>query len=165
MSVKLIIGLGNPGNKYALNRHNAGFMAIDALQNAKLSPNVILRKTNTFMNASGPAVKKLTDLYALDSDNLFIIHDDLDLRLGTYKIQRGIGPKDHKGLISIEQALATADFWRVRLGVDNRTPANRLPGEDYVLQDFTPEELVIIQKTLTKLPTDLNKLIINSKQD
>lgn len=159
----LIIGLGNPGNKYARSRHNAGYLAIDAFKKASLPPNLILKKTNVFMNNSGPAVKFLATRYQLPTANIYIIHDDLDLKLGEYKIQRGIGPKDHNGLLSVEKALNTADFWRIRLGVDARDPDNRLPGEEYVLQDFTPEELIIFQKMLKKLSTDLKKFLSNLK--
>jgi PTH1 family peptidyl-tRNA hydrolase len=156
--MKLIIGLGNPGKKYALNRHNVGFLAIDTLKKTKLPKNIILKKTNVFMNNSGSAVKKLTNLYALSSDNLYIIHDDLDLPLGQYKIHRGRGPKDHQGLLSIEKALGTIDFWRIRIGVDARDPQNRLSGEEYVLQNFSPQELTLINQVFKKLIPPIKSL-------
>jgi len=82
------------------------------------------------------------------STDLYIVHDDLDIKLGEYKIQKGKGPKVHKGINSIEKALGTDDFWRVRVGVDNRDSNNRTPGEQYVLQDFTSEEKEILDKVL-----------------
>lgn len=102
---------------------------------------VILIKPQTFMNQSGDAVKACVVRYSSDVTNdLFIIHDDLDITLGEYKIQKGKGPKLHNGIVSIENALATSDFWRIRIGIDNREKEHRTQGETYVLQDFFREE-------------------------
>ncbi len=157
--MKLIIGLGNPGEKYAQNRHNVGYVVIDKLQILNSKPkNIIFAKTNVFMNESGKIVKKLLDKYKLNTDNLWIIHDDLDIRLGEYKIQKGKGPKVHKGLQSIEEELGTDDFWRVRVGVDNRDPENRIPGEEYVLQDFTTQETLKLEEVVKSLVNKLKNL-------
>ncbi len=155
--MKLAIGLGNPGKKYALNRHNVGYMAIDWLKRNNLPSRVILKKSGVFMNSSGPAVKKLINHFSLDTDNLYIVYDDLDIPLGKFKIQKGIGPKGHKGLNSIYSALNTKDFWHIRIGVDNRTPQDKTPGEDYVLSDFTDEEKLLLNKTFTDLSKELAK--------
>ncbi len=159
--MKLIVGLGNPGEKYQGNRHNVGFMFVDYLEKkieggrrkidkyldveiAKITfknEAIILAKPQTFMNESGHAVKKIINkLQLIMSNDLYVVHDDLDIRLGEYKIQKGKGPKLHNGIESIEQTLQTKDFWRVRIGVDNRDPEKRIHGEAYVLQDFTEEE-------------------------
>lgn len=145
--MKLIIGLGNPGTKYLRNRHNAGHMLVDAIGEGL--------KTNTFMNDSGKFVKKNAPK---DLNDLYIAHDDLDIRLGQYKIQFGVGPKVHNGIKSIEDALNTKDFWRVRIGVDNRDPDNRIPGEEYVLQDFTNEELEILKQVYAEIRDDIAKI-------
>lgn len=152
--MRLIIGLGNPGEKYKNNRHNAGYMVIDELLKS-LPEDVVAVKTDVFMNESGSVVKKLTEKYKVDPEDLYVIHDDLDIPLGSYKIQKGRGPKDHKGILSIERELETSDFWRVRVGIDSRGMDNELrtKGEDYVLQDFTDEEL----KKLRKVIKDLTK--------
>jgi PTH1 family peptidyl-tRNA hydrolase len=147
--MKLIIGIGNPGEKYKNNRHNVGFMTIDKLpQKSKIK----IFKSQNFMNNSGEFVKKLVDQYKLDLSNLWVIHDDLDLRLGSYKIQFGKGPKEHKGLLSIYEKLGTKGFWHVRIGADNRgeDPTSRKAsrGEDYVLEDFTEEERKVIDKVI-----------------
>ncbi len=141
--MKLIIGLGNPGAKYLKNRHNAGHLFVDFLGKGV--------KTNVFMNDSGKFVKNKKDF--------IIAHDDLDIPLGKYKIQFGVGPKVHKGINSIESALGGKDFWRIRIGIDNRPhSAKATRGEDYVLQDFTDEELKILEKVYEKIGHDLKRL-------
>ncbi|MEK7182841.1 MAG: aminoacyl-tRNA hydrolase, partial [Patescibacteria group bacterium] len=124
--MKLIVGLGNPGKQYENTRHNVGYMVIDKIKNQKLKiKNMMLVKTNVFMNNSGEAIKKLTTDYRLQTTDLYVVHDDLDIPLGQFKIQYGRGPKDHKGIQSIEETLGTNEFWRVRVGVDNRDPSDR----------------------------------------
>ncbi len=157
----LLIGLGNPGKDYENNRHNVGFLFLDSvltkadnkgwrMENkfeAELSEvelngkKVVLVKPQTFMNDSGCAVKKVKDFYKINTDEIFVVHDDLDIRLGEYKIQKGKGPKLHNGIESIEEKLGTKEFTRIRIGVDNRNPENRMPGEAYVLQNFTHDEM------------------------
>lgn len=156
--MKLIIGLGNPGRVYAETRHNVGYKAIDAFLesktcNLKSWKGVKVFKTDTFMNESGFFVKKLAARYKIPASDLYIIHDDLDIKLGEYKIQLGRGPKDHKGILSIEKELGDKNFWRVRIGVDNRLKVNseRQEGEDYVLENFTDDERQILDKVIKGL--------------
>ena len=144
--MKLIVGLGNPGEKYKNNRHNVGFMVVDRLMELNLA-GVVLAKPQTFMNKSGIAVKKLTKRYPLPPNALYVIHDDLDIELGKYKISLGKGPKVHNGLRSIYEQLGTKDFWHVRIGIDNRLKTGfKGTGEEYVLENFRPEEKKIINK-------------------
>lgn len=165
------IGLGNPGEKYEKNRHNVGFLFVDAIakkHGLELVPNkyveswvttrdqYLLAKPTTFMNASGDAVKKLISFYSLLVPNIHIVHDDLDIRLGEYKIQKGVGPKLHNGINSIEEKLGTDQFYRIRIGVDNRTLENRIPGDIYSLQDFTAAELKIIHEVHKKIIKQLH---------
>ncbi|QQG44225.1 MAG: aminoacyl-tRNA hydrolase [Candidatus Roizmanbacteria bacterium] len=178
--MKLLIGLGNPGKKYINNRHNVGFMFVDYIINSvnqnfdlkkdnKLKANVyklkfngedfIVAKPQTFMNLSGNAVQKIISNFKLQISNLIVVHDDLDIPLGKFKIQKGVGPKLHNGLTSIEESLKTKDFLRIRIGVENRSEENRLPGEAYVLQDFTTEEKEII----TKVFEEIRKKLIDSR--
>ncbi len=140
--MQLIVGLGNPGEKYKNNRHNVGYMVVDKLKN------VTAIKTNCFMNESGNVVRKLLNSYSLKPNDLFIVHDDLDIPFGSYKIQFGKGPKDHKGLESIDKELGTSEYWHVRIGVDNRDLENRIAGEEYVLQDFTNEERKVLDRVI-----------------
>ncbi len=161
--MKLLVGLGNPGEKYKNNRHNVGYMFVDYLENKiGKKKDIIVAKTQVFMNESGRAVNKLTNTYNLEPNTLYIIHDDLDIRLGEYKIQKGKGPKLHNGIESIEQTLQTKDFWRVRIGVDNRDEDNRIPGEKYVLQDFVPEEKITLKTVFEEIVT---KFLVPLRRD
>jgi PTH1 family peptidyl-tRNA hydrolase len=181
--MKLIVGLGNPGKKYINTRHNVGQLVLEALaknQNSKFKSqncnlkfkidkklnseilkvkDLILAKPLTFMNESGKAVKKLVDRYKINLSNLWIIHDDLDLALGRYKIQKGRGPRLHKGIVSIEKELGTEVFWRVRVGIENREPSNKISGESYVLQRFDGSEEEILKKTIDKIAQELLALL------
>jgi peptidyl-tRNA hydrolase, PTH1 family len=156
--MKLIVGLGNPGEKYKDNRHNVGYIVVDAVNSGDLPSGIIAKKTDCFMNESGESVKKLVNFYKITLDDLYIIHDDLDIPLGQYKIQKAIGPKVHNGVNSIEGVLNENGFWRVRTGVDNRDPENRVPGVDYVLKDFTEEERKILTDVIVKIVADLRGL-------
>ncbi|MEK7168511.1 MAG: aminoacyl-tRNA hydrolase [Patescibacteria group bacterium] len=152
--MKVIVGLGNPGIKYINNRHNVGHMVIDELQRLKLKDKVL--KSDKYMNNSGLFIKKLSEKYPkmLVSD-LYIIHDDLDIPLGSFKIQFGKGPKVHNGLNDIYEKIDTSEFWHVRVGVDNRDPENRVNGYDYVLEDFTNEEKIILEKVIKQICNQL----------
>ena len=104
------------------------------------------------MNKSGDAAGYVKKKHPkLNMNDLFIIHDDLDIKLGEYKIQKGKGPKEHKGLNSVYEKLGSKDFWHVRVGVENRDKENRIPGEKYVLQNFEKAEMDIIKKTIQKV--------------
>ncbi len=163
--MKLIIGLGNPGEKYQNNRHNAGQMLIDYISNShpELISGSDLKslKTTSFMNQSGAEVKKFATYYKLPVTDLVIVHDDLDLQLGRFKIQKKGGPKLHNGVTSIEKSLRTKDFWRVRIGVDNRNPDNRVDGETYVLQNFTIQEKEILRSIFKKVVDKLENVFHN----
>ena len=153
----IIVGLGNPGIKYANNRHNVGFQFVDFIApllncsivkkeklflTMKQSNNetIILAKPGTFMNLSGLAVKKLISHYSLVPNpySLIIAHDDLDIPLGKFHIQFASGPQLHNGLESIEQHLKTKDFLRIRIGVDNRVPKNNYLEDDRPQDNKTP---------------------------
>jgi PTH1 family peptidyl-tRNA hydrolase len=171
--MKLFVGLGNPEMKYANNRHNVGHTVIDAINiflNKKYkrkpaafsqkflqsivsdySPFAVTAKPMKFMNDSGIAIKKLVDAYKVNPEDLYVIHDDLDIPLGEYKIQMAKGPKVHNGIKSIEEELETKNFGRIRIGIENRNTKNRIKGEEYVLSDFTEEEKRILNWTIQKL--------------
>ena len=172
--MKLVLGLGNHGEKYKKTRHNVGFMVVDELVRQmvneewlmdkkfnslliKHQPSIIFSKPQTFMNDSGRAVASLASFYKLPAADIWVIHDDLDLRLGEYKIQLGVGPKLHYGISSVEEKLGKKDFWRVRIGVDNRTNdgEQRTRGEEYVLQDFSEKEIEIRDGVIGKVVEEL----------
>lgn len=137
----LLIGLGNPGSKYKNNRHNVGHMFVDyLLGNQDDNLKIKILKTDCFMNISGIFVNKLIRRLKLETNSLIVVHDDLDIPLGKFHIQFASGPQLHNGLESIEQHLKTKDFYRIRIGVDNRSPDRKIPGETYALQNFLPKE-------------------------
>ncbi len=173
------IGLGNPEEKYQKNRHNVGRIFLDylikKLESWKVEKlkeekyyhlTIIQSSTNqslafvkpkTYMNQSGIAIKELLYHFkTLKPSNFIIIHDDLDIPLGKFKIQKAEGPKRHNGLESIEKTTGAKDFWRIRIGIDNRPPENRLPGETYVLQDFLPQENQLLENEI--FPTIFHQL-------
>lgn len=154
-TMKLIFGLGNPGNKYKNNRHNAGFAVVDGVRLRK-TPQFTAIKSDVFMNDSGSAIKKLVSKSTLRKIDLYVAFDDLDIPLGSYKIQKAKGPKDHNGLNSIYEKLGTEDFWHIRVGVDNRDPNKREKGEEYVLQDFSSEEKKILDSVIKKITNELS---------
>lgn len=158
--MKHIVGLGNPGTKYLKNRHNVGHMLVDYLEKSGPHNGIKLSRTDCYMNQSGGFVKKLVG--AADNvgrASLYIAHDDLDIPLGKFKIDFASGPKVHNGINSIADALGTQDFWRIRIGVDARTPDNRVDGETYVLQDFTHEELELHKSTFRFIQQRLSSQI------
>ncbi|MDZ7709651.1 MAG: aminoacyl-tRNA hydrolase [Roseovarius sp.] len=149
--MKLFAGLGNPGAKYARNRHNIGFMAVDAIAadhgfgpwRAKFqgrvsegvlgAEKVILLKPETFMNLSGQAVGEAARFYKLGPQDVVVFHDELDLAPGKLRVKQGGGHAGHNGLRSIEAHIGR-DFARVRLGIGHPGHKDRVAG--YVLQDF-----------------------------
>jgi PTH1 family peptidyl-tRNA hydrolase len=164
--VKLIAGLGNPGTKYQLSRHNIGFLVLEALaekQNIEIrqkkfdaflgkgtfsGKNVMMAKPQTFMNLSGEAIKKLLWYFKIDLGDLIVVHDDLDLPFGSIRIKGGGGHGGHKGLISIIDSLGSSDFIRIRLGIGK--PERKEMVDRYVLEHFTNDEMKILPDILTR---------------
>jgi len=162
----LIVGLGNPGREYRLNRHNIGFRAIDCLaqvwgitlgnvrnkaligQGLRGEVRVILAKPQTFMNLSGQSVAPLLRFYKIPLEKMLVIYDDLDLPLGTLRLRENGGSAGHKGMTSIIEQLGFNDFPRLRLGIGR--PAGRMPVEDYVLQNFTEKEEDLLSTLLDR---------------
>ncbi len=158
-NMKLLFGLGNPGTEYEKNRHNVGFLFVDYLLSLHDHPplsydkyllsettqltigteKVIVAKPQTFMNKSGEALTKIAIRYSILPSDVIVVHDDLDLTLGNFKIQLGKGPKMHNGIGSIEAHYKTLEFWRIRIGVDARQ-GKPISGEEYVLQNFSADE-------------------------
>ena len=149
-NIQLLVGLGNPGDKYETTRHNAGFWWINQLASqtnstlaldAKMfgmvgklngSQDVWLLKPTTFMNASGKAVAALANYYKILPAQILVIHDELDLPPDTVKLKKGGGHGGHNGLKDIVSALGTPDFWRLRLGIGH--PGNRNEVINFVLK-------------------------------
>jgi peptidyl-tRNA hydrolase, PTH1 family len=155
--MRLIVGLGNPGPQYAFTRHNLGFMVVAALsedwdiplKSHKLDAlwgqgrvdgeAVVLAQPLTYMNLSGRAVARLLHYWKLNPAELVVIHDDLDVPAGRVKLAMGGGAGGHRGVLSIMNAMDTAEFYRVKMGLGRPPPG--MPPEAYVLKPFTKEEL------------------------
>lgn len=146
----LIVGLGNPGKKYEKTRHNVGFRVIDSLKKSldfAQDKDIILFKPQTYMNDSGKAVKSLMAYRKLPMANSWIIHDDIDLPLGTIRVSQNISSAGHKGVESIIHELRTKNFIRFRIGVQGKSKEN---AEIFVLKKFTQEEEKIVEKVIKK---------------
>jgi PTH1 family peptidyl-tRNA hydrolase len=175
--MKLIVGLGNPGEKYKHTRHNAGFLALDYLlkddgyltaapshefksevftwlvpsktEGQSGKNKVLFLKPQTFMNDSGQALKLVCNFYKMDlAKDLLVVHDDSDLRFGDIRTTDGSSSAGHKGVQSIIDNLGTQDFHRIRVGVESRVSRDELPTEEFVLQKFTGEEQAKFQKEI-----------------
>lgn len=178
----LLVGLGNPGRQYEHNRHNVGFMIVDALADVsasfssafkKVGPHaeilpvsferkkVILVKPLTYMNLSGRAVRFLVDFYKIASDNIYVFHDDIDLAFGRVKIKKGGGNGGHNGLRSIDELIGR-EYWRIRIGIGR--PLEKSMVASYVLHDFEDDESDIISKISKKTATNLSLLFSDPKK-
>ena len=164
--MRLLVGLGNPGQRYAGNRHNVGFMAVDAIARAHgASPwrrrfqgqsadgligteRVVLLKPETFMNDSGRAVGEAQRFFKLDLADIVVFHDELDLAPGKVRVKRGGGNAGHNGLRSIT-ALCGNDYRRVRIGIGH--PGHKDLVHGYVLRDFDREERPWVEDLLGAL--------------
>ncbi|MBI2303119.1 MAG: aminoacyl-tRNA hydrolase [Chloroflexi bacterium] len=158
--MKLIVGLGNPGQEYARHRHNVGFQCLNLLSKACLisikqsqskarvgmgqmaGQPLLLAQPQTYMNRSGEAVRLLAARHHLPPPDIIVLHDDLDLPLGRIRIRPGGGSGGHKGVASIIAALGSQDFIRVRVGISR--PPEEMATEDYVLSPFAPEEEAVM---------------------
>lgn len=158
----LVVGLGNPGPKYARNRHNVGAMVCDGLARelgvrftahrsraevaqvrlppvgGRPGPALVLAKPSTYMNESGGPVSGLVRFFRVTPDRLLVVHDELDIPFGQVRLKRGGGEGGHNGLRSISQSLSTKDYCRVRLGIGR--PPGRMDPADFVLRDFSGAE-------------------------
>lgn len=169
--MKLIIGLGNPGIKYEHTRHNIGFCAVEDLArdlggepwsiqmqfNAFISQalvgaeKIILAKPQTFMNNSGLSAKTISAYYKIEPQDILVVHDEIDLALGEFKIQKNRGAAGHKGVQSIIDHLKTKNFIRLRIGI--RPNEQKMPEqetESFVLQKFSEQEEEILSATVKK---------------
>jgi len=168
--MNIIVGLGNPGEQYQSTRHNAGFMAVDALakkldlkwkNNKKFKAdvakgdNIILIKPLTFMNESGSSVAPILAYYKISPEKLTVIHDDLDIELGKYKISVDSRSAGHNGVQSIIDRLKTKNFKRLRIGIKTLA-LEKIPADKFVLQKFKPEELKIVYSIISTSLDEIN---------
>ncbi len=163
--IKLIVGLGNPGTRYADNRHNVGFMIVEQFAdsnsldfrrkkfNARIAEGaihdtrVLIAKPQTFMNASGEAVSKLFKYYKVAPHDLLVIYDDLDLPLGKIRLRADGSSGGHHGMESIIARIGTSDFPRLRIGIGR---PNSDADVDHVLGNFDKQERTTIDDTIVR---------------
>lgn len=173
----LIIGLGNPGREYKDTRHNIGFMFIDRLadhigtRGMKVQSKaivisglheerkLILAKPQTYMNLSGHSVQGLLHFYKIPYTHLLVAHDDLDIPYGTIRIRPTGGPGGQRGMANTIELLGTKDFPRLRLGIGR--PPGRMDPKDYVLQDFSKDELKLMPDLLSRAADAALEFVMN----
>jgi peptidyl-tRNA hydrolase, PTH1 family len=175
--MKLIVGLGNPGKQYQNTRHNIGQkIVLDYLKtqkNCRLKENYrlsaktcetgwktskkIFAISSEFMNNSGITVQKISHFFKIEPKDIYVVHDDLDLEVGDYRIQFDRGSAGHNGIKSINQYLGTQQFNRIRIGIGK--PQNSIPIEDYVLQPFPKDESAIIDSIAPKIFEEIEKIM------
>ncbi len=174
-TVKLIVGLGNPGSKYEETRHNAGFLLLDEIARAygaSFTPDkkfqgetarvtiagkdVRLLKPTTFMNLSGESVQPMSSFYRIEIENVLVAHDELDLLPGTVRLKRSGGHGGHNGLRDIIKHLGR-DFIRVRLGIGH--PGNAKQVSSFVLKRAPSSEQALLQQSIDDVVRELPQIV------
>ncbi|MBD5402316.1 aminoacyl-tRNA hydrolase [bacterium] len=164
--MKLVVGLGNIGDKYVFTRHNAGFMVVDkwaVLENVSFKEekkfkcfmgkfkrngeDVLLVKPTTFMNLSGEAVSVVMNYYKIDISDVIVVYDDLSLELGRMRFRPNGSDGGHNGIKSVIKHLGSSNVVRLKVGIGPQPP---IPSESFVLQNFTKEQLELLKPTLTR---------------
>ncbi len=171
----LIVGLGNPGDKYKNNRHNIGFMAVDSIADrygfssfkSKFQgmlaegrigeERVLLLKPSTYMNESGRSVGEAARFYKIPSENIIVIYDELDLVPCKLRVKRGGGTGGHNGVKSIDAHLSDKNYWKIRLGIGRPEDKGRVSA--YVLSDFSKEDKKNVEILLDEVARYMNLMI------
>lgn len=178
----LIVGLGNPGPKYALTRHNIGFLALDLfaeslsarawneehkahtvkfkLEESGKEEQVLLAKPKTYMNKSGESVVALMNFYKIPKENILVVYDEIDIPFGKMKLQTARSPGGHNGIKNITELLGHNQFARLRLGV-SRPPHPEMDVADYVLSKFSPDEQNGLPDFLNRAGDAMDSFIFN----
>lgn len=177
----LLVGLGNPGEKYQNTKHNFGFLLVDQIvKDYKFIPKskksdfelfyaeiegikILLLKPMKYMNLSGGPVIEIKNFYKIDQENIIVLHDDLDIELGRIKLKIGGGSGGHNGLKDIDNKIGQ-NYWRIRLGI-GRPEHKYYEIADYVLSNFKEEEMAIVDKVNQKISKLLPILIKKGKND
>ena len=169
--MKLFVGLGNPGSKYEKTRHNIGFRVIDKLVDdfgardiSKTSfqgelyraGNLLFLKPMTYMNLSGKSVQAVKQFFKIETENIIVIHDDIDLPFGAVRFKRGGGHGGHNGLKSLDAMISKA-YIRVRIGVGK--PEHKSQVADYVLHDFSQNEVPCLERLIEHVANACKKVI------
>jgi len=169
----LVVGLGNPGAKYSLTRHNVGFLVLDEFaaglgldwkektdyrfcRGPMDGETVVLLEPLTFMNRSGTAVRKFADKFSVTPDRLIVVHDDLDMEAGKLKIRLKGSSGGHRGVESVIQNIGTRDFVRVKIGIGRDAD---MPAETYVLKKFRKDEMPVIRDAIARAVDSIRSVI------
>ena len=171
--MRLVVGLGNPGEKYLRTRHNIGFMILDKISQKRgivfrlephyesrfaemgdLEHRIKLVQPQTFMNESGRAVAKCKNYWKVDSEDIWVIYDDVDLEFGKVRVNLGGFSAGHKGITSIIEAIGE-NFWRIRVGVGK---SDQIPTDDWVLMNFEKKDL----KKLAEIIDEVTQYVLES---
>lgn len=147
--VKVMIGLGNPEEKYLNTYHNAGRLFVEYLKENSPLPDMELAVTDCSMNVSGRSVKEILDYHNLEANDLVLAHDDSDLKLGQYKFSFGRGSAGHKGIESVISHLKTNEFWRLRIGIRPEEFVGK--SEKFVLKRISKEHKKILEETFSRI--------------
>lgn len=176
--MKLLVGLGNPEQKYIKNRHNIGFIATDNIaefykfsskkkafkgviqEGAICGEKVVLLQPQTYMNNSGVSVQAAKKFYKIDINDIYVFHDELDIPVGRIKLKIGGGSAGHNGLKSIINYVGK-DFTRVRIGIDH--PGDKNLVSNYVLSNFNEDELKLVSIKLNEIIQDIEKLVFKKE--
>lgn len=185
-AIYLIVGLGNPGIQYSKTVHNIGFMCVDylvssmsfseykqdkqfnALYTCKVinGSKFIVIKPQTYMNLSGQAVRQFVDFYKIKTDNIFVIHDDIDLKPNKIKIKLAGSSGGHNGIKNIDLMLGTNNYWRIRIGV-GRSENKEIDVKDHVLSNIPDKQIGnnnkifgVIVNNIEQLVTSDNKMLV-----
>lgn len=172
--MRLIVGLGNPGSGYANNRHNLGFMAVDAIADRHSfgawrskfqgvstdgqigGDKVVLLKPMTYMNESGRSVAEAVTFFKLELDNVLVLFDEIELAPGKVRVKKGGGHAGHNGIRSVAAHIGE-DFWRVRLGVGHPGHKDRVSG--YVLKDFAKSDDIWVKEFVDAVAGEVDLLV------
>jgi len=177
--MKVIIGLGNPGERYQFTRHNAGYLVIDGLQKkwgfgdfslnrrfqAEISKgkgyggDILLAKPATYMNNSGDSVRFILDFYKLSANDIIVIQDDIDLPLGKLKIATDSGAAGHNGIQDIIEKIGTKKFIRIRIGIANEKIRTVIDPSDFVIQRFSESEIEQLEILMDDAMNELEKML------
>lgn len=180
--MKIILGLGNPGEQYKKTRHNIGFLMIDKIKDSFQFPEftlnqkfkaqitkgsllktpIILVKPQTFMNLSGQSVNSLLNFYKLSPADIIVIHDDIDISLGKYKLAINSSSAGHNGVQNIIDNIGTQEFKRFRIGIGEtlKTSSCKLALHKFVLDKLSVDELKILDQLYPNLLQDIQKLLL-----
>ncbi len=186
-SMKLLYGLGNPDEENTHSRHNAGWMALDGFRNQTgatrdwtIDPSgefifslldsdgvqAALCKPTRYMNDQGVCLTNALARFNINpSTDLLVLHDDLDLPLGKMRLRQRGSPPSHNGLSSIREQLRTDIFWRLRLGIDSRKSRTEMPGEEFVLNDFSPQEMSVMEEVCARAVSVIRQFISGHVQE